>query len=618
MMLFTAHVCFVVCDERGNIVGIYFFEKGHKMRVADYIANFLVDNGIDTVFSVVGGGAMHLNDAFGKHEKLRVIHNHHEQASAMAAEGYARLNGKMAAVCVTTGPGGTNAITGVLGAWLDNVPMLIISGQVRYATTVEASHLNLRQMGEQEYYIVKSVAPMTKFAYMVKEASEIQLVLEKALYMATTGRRGPVWIDVPLNIQGADIDVSALSHYVVSEKQYNLSGITEKVITKLKGAKAPLFLAGAAIRRAEAYDVFRSVIKKLSIPVVSPTCVADLLPLSEPLYYHNFGVVGGRTGNFLVQNADVILSVGCRLSLNQIGFNYKAFAPQAYKIVVDVDAEELKKPTLEVDMPVNCDIKAFLELLDEELDEPLTKNEAWFAYADKLKNKFCLMAQVKKSDSGVNPYIMADKLLSALPEDGIVAVGNSSGSAMALHHGIIKDGQRLFGNRGCGSMGWDLPAALGIAVAKKSDVVCLTGDGSIQMNLQELQTVVLNKIPLKIFIYNNHGYMGIVRTQKNFFDGRLTGCTAESGLDCPDWEKIAGAYGFPFFRISTCAEIDERLNEILNTSGYVMCEIIEDSSQGPAFKTTSKKLPNGEIISAPLDELAPPLSEDEFFKYRYF
>lgn len=589
-----------------------------KQRVADYIADFLADNGIDTVFSVVGGGAMHLNDAFGKHEKLTVIHNHHEQASAMAAEGYARLNGKIAAVCVTTGPGGTNALTGVLGAWQDNVPMLVISGQVRYATTIEASGLNLRQMGEQEYCIVKSAAPMTKYACMIRDISEVPYVLEKALYLATHGRRGPVWVDVPLNIQGAEADLSAFKHFQAPESCCDVNTIAQLVIDKLRTAKAPLLLAGASIRRADAYDAFRAVARKLRMPVVSPTCVADILPLSDKYYYQNFGIVGGRTGNFLVQNADVILSLGCRLSLNQIGFNYEAFAPQAYKIIVDIDSEELKKPTVKIDLPVHCDLKKLLTAINECLCEPLPEKTAWLRYADTLKDKFSLMKQVKSGNTGINPYVMIHKLMEILPDDGTVVVGNSSGSAFALHHGIMKDGQRLFGNRNCGSMGWDLPAALGAAVAKKSMVVCLTGDGSIQMNLQELQTVVLNKIPVKIFIYNNNGYMGIVRTQKNYFDGRLTGCTAESGLDCPDWQKIAYAYGFPYVRVANQQELDAKLQDFLDMPGYGICELIEDSSQGPAFKTTSKKLPDGEIVSAPLDELAPQLETDDFKKYRYF
>lgn len=589
-----------------------------KQRIADYIADFLVKNGIDTVFSVVGGGAMHLNDAFGKHEKLNVIHNHHEQASAMAAEGYARINGKMATVCVTTGPGGTNAITGVLGAWQDNVPMLVISGQVRYATTIEASGLNLRQMGEQEYCIVKSVSPMTKYAYMIKDVSEVPYVLEKAIYLATHGRPGPVWIDIPLNIQGAEVDLAGFEHFKAVGERHDVKNITSKIIEKLRMAKSPLLLAGAGIRRGDAYKEFRMVAEKLRIPIVSPTCVADILPLSYRYYYSNFGIVGGRTGNFLVQNADVIVSLGCRLSLNQIGFNYKEFAPQAYKIVVDIDSEELKKPTVDIDFPVHCDIKLLLAEMNDALRNPLAEKISWLRYADRLKDKFSLMKQVKNSPHGVNPYVMAHKLMEVLPNDGVVVVGNSSGSAFALHHGVMKDGQRLFGNINCGSMGWDLPAALGAAVANKSMVVCLTGDGSIQMNLQELQTVVLNRIPVKIFIYNNNGYMGIVRTQKNYFNGRLTGCTAESGLNCPDWEKIAYAYGFPFMRIENQSELEQKMYDFLNMSGFGICEIIEDSNQGPAFKTTSKKMPNGEIVSAPLDELAPLLSKDEFIKYRYF
>ena len=589
-----------------------------KQRVADYIADFLVKHGIDTVFSVVGGGAMHLNDAFGKHDKIRVFHNHHEQASAIAAEGYARINEKPAAVCVTTGPGGTNALTGVLCAWQDNVPMIVISGQVRYSTTVENSGLDLRQFGEQEYYILRSAAPMTKYAEMVREPSEIRYVLEKALYLATHGRRGPVWVDVPLNVQGATIETEDLKGYEPPIDHVDYIPLAKMVLGKLETAKAPLILAGASIRRSGAYDVFREVVDKLNIPVVSPTCVADVLPIGHPCYYQNFGIVGGRTGNFLVQNADVILSLGCRLSLNQIGFNYEAFAPQAYKIVVDVDSNELRKHTMNIDLPVNADLKALLKAMNESITAPWQKVEAWVSYADTLKEKFALINEIKEHPQGINPYRMIQRLMNALDEKGIVVTGNSSGSAMALHYGVEKDGQRLFGNRNCGTMGYDLPAAMGAAVAGSHMVVCLTGDGSIQMNLQELQTVVLNKLPVKIMIYNNHGYMGIVRTQTNYFEGRLTGCTADSGLDCPDWKKVANAYGIPYTRMENVQEIDEKLQEFLVKPGYGLCELIEDSSQGPAFKTTSKKLESGEMVSAPLDELAPRLSDEEFQRYRFY
>ena len=589
-----------------------------KQRIADYIADFLYSKGITDIFSVVGGGAMHLNDAFGKHEKLHVIHNHHEQASAMAAEGYARINEKPAAVCVTTGPGGTNALTGVLCAWLDNVPMIVISGQVRYSTTVEYSGLNLRQFGEQEYYIVRSAAPMTKFAYMVKDPYEIRAVLEKAYYIATTGRRGPVWIDVPLNVQGAIIDTDGLKGFEVPTDYEDYTPKAQSIIDKLRSAKAPLILAGESIRRSGAYDAFRALVEKLNIPVLSPTCVADILPIGHRYYYEHFGVAGGRTGNFLVQNADVILSLGCRLSFNQIGFNYEAFAPQAYKIVVDVDDDELKKHTLKINMPVKGDLKKLLESMNGLICDGIEAKSDWIAYADTLRDKFQWIKEVKISPKGINPYRMIERLVNHLNADDVIVVGNSSGSAYALHYGVVKDGQRFFGNRNCGTMGYDLPAAMGAAVAKKSRVICLTGDGSIQMNIQELETIVLNKIPVKIMIYNNNGYQGIVRTQSNYFNGRLTGCTPESGLDCPDWKKIAYAFDIPYEKIERDEELDAKLDAFLSTDGYGLCEIIEDSSQGSAFKTTSKKLDNGEMISAPLDELAPALPAEEFNKYRYF
>lgn len=589
-----------------------------KQRVADYIADFLVAHQIDTVFTVVGGGAMHLNDAFGKHPRLHVVHNHHEQASAMCAEGYARIREWPAAVCVTTGPGGTNALTGVLCAWQDNVPMLVISGQVRYATTVASTGLDLRQMGEQEYYITRSAAPMTKYAYMVKQPEEIRYVLEKALYLATHGRRGPVWIDVPMNIQGAPIETEALQGYEPPVDHEDYAPKAESILTKLRTAKAPLILAGASIRRSGSYAAFRKLAEKLRIPILSPTCVADLLPLSHPYYFGNFGVVGGRTGNFLVQNADVILSVGCRLSLNQVGFNYEAFAPQAYKIVVDADADELRKPTLTIQMPVQADLLPLMTAMDAQAGAPWEEKAAWLAYARELRSRFQLMDAVVEHEAGVNTYRMIERLMAELPQDGTVVCGNSSGSAMALHYGVLHDDQRLWGNRNCGTMGYDLPAALGAAVAKGGTVVCLTGDGSIQMNLQELQTMVLNRIPVKIFIYNNNGYMGIVRTQTNYFEGRLTGCTPESGLDCPDWKKIAAAYGIPYEHIENSKELDEKLASFLAQPGFALCELREDSTQGPAYKTTSKKLENGDMVSAPLDELAPKLPEEEFQKYRYF
>lgn len=589
-----------------------------KQRVADYIADFLVSKGIDTVFTVVGGGAMHLNDAFGKHQGLRVFHNHHEQACAMAAEGYARECGKPAAVCVTTGPGGTNAMTGVLGAYQDNVPMIVISGQVRYAVTVESTGLNLRQFGPQEYCIIESVKPMTKYANIVRYSGEIRVELEKAYHIALSGNKGPVWLDIPLNIQGDVIETDELIPYEVNNENRDCKSIARDLIRMLKEAERPLILAGAGIRRANIHEEFTHLVSKLNIPVVVATCVADILPLTDRNYYGNFGVAGGRVGNFLVQNADVILSLGVGFSFLDTSFNYESFSPDSYKIMVSSDIDETKKPNVHIDYPVIAATSDMVLALLTEYSDDLQVNKDWLKYAETLKKEFDLFDNLTEKET-VNPYFLIRQLMDILPDRATVVTGNSSGSAMALHYGIIKAGQRLFGNVNCGSMGWDLPAAIGAAVASRDNpVVCLTGDGSIQMNLQELQTVVRYKIPLKILIYSNGGYMGIVRTQTAFFDGRLTGCTPETGLDFPDFQAIAQAYRIPYMKLAKAKDLDVGLQDFLSIEGYAMCELVEDSSQGPAFKLESRKMDNGEMVSAAFDDLSPLLDRSLYEKYEKY
>lgn len=589
-----------------------------KQRVADYIADFFVEKGITDVFTVVGGGAMHLNDAFGQHSKLHCIYNHHEQACAMAAEGYTKLSGNIALVCVTTGPGGTNAMTGVLCAYQDNIPMMVISGQVRYATTVASTGLNLRQFGEQEYQIVRSVEPMTKYAHMITNPTEIRYHLEKSLYFANSDRRGPVWLDIPLDIQGAIIETDNLEGFVPPSKHYLYNEYAEKILGKLKTAKSPVILAGAAIRSADAYESFKILIEKLNIPVLAATCVGDILHNGHPLYFGNFGVIGGRTGNFMVQNADVILALGCRMSFNQIGFNFSAFAPKAYKIIVDVDVDELKKETLKIDMPIHTDMELLIKTMNQKILNAWDKINDWFAYGTALLKRYPIYQEKYKTSIAVNPYYFAHVLGTIIPDDGIIVVGNSGVGGMTLQSGVNKENQRLFGNRNCGTMGYDLPAAIGAAIASKRSVVCLTGDGSLQMNLQELQTVVHNNIPIKLIVYNNSGYLCIVRTQTNFFNGRLSGCTPESGLSCPNMERIANAYGMPYTLIKNHENLDGKLKTFLMQEGYGICEVMQDTEQTTEPRTTSKKLDNGNMVSAPIDELAPLLNEKEYKKYRYF
>ncbi len=585
------------------------------MKVSDYIAKLLVDNGISNVFSVVGGGAMHLNDSFGNHPKLECVYNHHEQASAMAAESYARYNNKMAVACVTTGPGGTNTITGVLCAWQDSIPMLVISGQVRYETTVESTGLKLRQFGEQEHYIVDTVKSITKYSVTVSDPNTIRYHIEKAIYEATHGRRGPCWVDVPLNIQGAQIEPENLAGFKLpSEPEpFDIGEIKEIIAT----AKRPVLLIGSAIRTAGVYDRFKKLSDRLKVPVLAATAIADLMPTDDENYFGNFGIIGGRAGNFIVQNSDCILALGCRLSFKQIGFNYSSFSPNSIKIIVDVDAEELKKPTIKIDYPINSDLDVFIDTLEKEGISFNSLDSCWFEYCNELKCKFPIYKAEFVSSEFVNPYFFAEELKNSLSNDSIIVLGNSCACDMVRQCGIKQEGQRIWGNTNCGSMGYDLPAAIGAAVAAKNTVVCVTGDGSIQMNLQELQTIVHNKLPIKIFIHSNGGYFAIVQTHTNYF-GRLSGCTEESGLSVPNFEKLANAYDIPYKCCSTNEEFSKTLPDFMAEPGYGICEIISDTKQAIEPKMKSKVLPDGQIVSPPIDDLYPFLEKDVYEKYADF
>lgn len=589
-----------------------------KIRVADYIANLLVENGITNVFSVVGGGAMHLNDAFGRHKNIECIYNHHEQASAIAAEGYARISNKMACVCVTTGPGGTNALTGVLCAWLDSIPMIVISGQTRYETTVESTGLKLRQFGEQEYNIIESVKPMTKYAVMVKEPQSIKYHIERAIYESTTGRKGPCWIDIPLDVQGSLVEDTQLSGYTPLKQTMFDKDICAVIYEKIKTAKAPVIIVGSAVRQSGCLTAIYELVSKLNIPVLCPTSVADSFHISHPLYYGNFGVFGGRAGNFIIQNCDLMLSLGARMSFKQTGFNYSFFAPKAEKIVVDIDGEELRKNTLKIDIPIQADLVDIVASLNELITEVLPQKTGWIDYCNRLKARFNPMPEKAYISGAVNPYYFAGKLQEKLPENSIIVVGNSCACVSLLQMGISKKGQRIFGNVNCGTMGYDIPAAIGASLASKSSVICTTGDGSFQMNIQELQTIVHNNLPVKFIVFNNDGYQAIVQTQKNFFGGVLSGCTKESGVSFPAFDKIIAAYGIPYKKISCHNDIDDGIDWLMSLNSYGLCEIIQDNNQLIEPKVMSKKMPDGSIVSPPIDDLSPFLEQEEYKKYAKF
>ena len=597
-----------------------------KQRVADYVADFLVSHGVTDCFSVVGGGAMHLNDALGHKEGLRVTYNHHEQACAMAAEAYARMDNRIAAVCVTTGPGGTNAITGVLGGWLDSIPMLIISGQVRYDTTARfamqfTDGIPLRAVGDQEYDIVKSVSPMTKYAVMIENPMQIRYALEKGWHLATTGRPGPVWIDIPVNFQGTYIETDELEGYDASADDALLPSAVSQdtidlIIEKIKKAKRPVFHAGYGIRLSGGYDQFRSVVEKLNIPVVTYWNAVDLIEDEHPLYCGRAGNMGDRPGNWAIQNADLILAVGTRISIRQVGYNWKTWARAAEVIMVDIDRAELMKPTLHVEMPVWADAKDFLTKLNNSIEIPVFDGIDWLTTCRRWKAEYPVVLPKQWVENGktANVYAFIRYLSSRLPENSLTAVSNGACCVVGNQAYVIQKGSRMANNSAVASMGYGLPASIGTCIGGgRRTTICLEGDGSIMMNLQELQTILTNNLPIKIFVINNNGYHSIRITQSNLFSEHCkVGIGPESNdLSFPEYEKIAKAFGYPYYCAHSNEEMKRTVDTVLQTEGPVFCEIFTDTEQVWEPKSSTKRLEDGTLVSPPLEDLAPFLPKEE-------
>ena len=601
-----------------------------KLRLADYVADFLVKKEVTDVFSVVGGGAMHLNDALGHNDGLHVTYNHHEQACAMAAEAYARLDNKIAAVCVTTGPGGTNALTGVVGGWLDSIPMFIISGQVRYDTTaryaLSYTGTPLRAMGDQEYDITKAVEHMTKYAVMVEDPKQIRYILEKAWHLATTGRPGPIWVDIPVNYQGGYIETEELEGYDPAEDDAALpplvsSETIEAILEEIRQAKRPVFHAGYGIRLSGGYDAFRAVAEKLNIPIVTYWNAVDLIEDDHPLYCGRAGNMGDRPGNWAIQNADLILAVGTRISIRQVGYNWKTWARAAKVIMVDIDQAELKKPTLHVDMPVWADAKDFLTKLNAAAEEQVYRGDAWLETCRSWKKDYpvVLPRQWNENGSTANVYAFVHYLSSQLPENSLTAVSNGACCVVGSQSYVIQKGSRMANNSAIASMGYGLPAAIGTCIGGgRKTTICLEGDGSIMMNLQELQTILTNQLPIKIFMINNNGYHSIRITQTNLFNKNFVGIGEESGdLSFPEFRKIAEAFGYRYFEAHSNAQMKTVVDEVLALDGPVFCEIFTDTEQVWEPKSSTKRLNDGTLVSPPLEDLAPFLPREELEKQMF-
>jgi len=601
------------------------------MRVADYIAEILAAKGMTHVFLVTGGGAMHLNDAFGRAKGLTYVAMHHEQACAMAAEGYARMGGRPAILNVTTGPGGINALNGVFGAYTDSIPMVVVSGQVRRETIANNFSSGLRQLGDQEVDIVRMVGGITKSAVTVQDPQRIRYEIERAYHLAVTGRPGPTWVDVPIDIQGAQIDPMTLVAFDPTTAPDSetaapteagaatgvaLDSMVDDLLKRLASSKRPCILPGTGVRIAGAVDRFLKIAKRLNVPVATAFNAHDVMADDNPLFVGQPGTVGDRAGNFAVQNCDFLLVLGCRLNIRQISYNWDSFARAAFKVMVDVDTAELTKPTLKIDLPIHADLNAFLDALEARVEgySAPTSHADYLAWCRQRLARYPVVLQSYWKDAdGVNPYCFASGLFDALEADDAVITGDGTACVVTFQSAKLKQGQRLFSNSGSASMGYDVPAAIGAFYADNAPkrIVCIAGDGSIMMNIQELQTIVGQKIPIKLFVLNNDGYHSIRQTQQNYFPDNVVGCGPESGVTFPDFQRLGEAFGLTVRRTSSHDDMTAAIAATLEGLGPQLCEVILDKAQPFAPKLSSRRLEDGRMVTSAMEDLAPFLSREE-------
>lgn len=590
----------------------------HKIKLSDYLIKFIENLGVKYAFLIPGGGNIHIIDSIGKSKKIKYICNQHEQASAIAAEAYSRISENIGVCIVTTGPGGTNAITGILGAWLDSIPMLVISGQIK--REMIAAGKSLRQLGDQEINIVDIVKPITKYAILVDNPYEIKYHLEKAVYLAKEGRPGPVWIDIPLDVQGSFIDIGKLKKFDPVEiklsykrdKKY-LEKVVAKTIEKLQKAKRPVLYIGNGVRLAGGVKSLLQLIELLKIPVLTSFAGYDILGTDNPYFFGRPGTVGQRHANFILQNSDLLLSIGARLNVRMIGYNYQSFAREAYKIMVDIDERELHKKTIRPDLAINCDAKAFIKEMIKQLLSGKIQVDEWLERGHLYQEKYPLVKpEYWKERKYVNYYCFIAILSKYLRKTDIIAVSDGTACVAPYQALTFPQGVRIVVNSGCASMGYGLPSAIGACFAKgKRDTICFEGDGSIQLNIQELQTVVYHKLPIKIFIFTNDGYISIRLTQKTFFGGKFVAADKKSGVSCPDFIKIAKAYGIKHVKISNHQEMEKKIKKVLTYDGPVVCVVELSPEMEFLPKASSRQLPDGSFVSRPLEDMYPFLPHEE-------
>jgi acetolactate synthase I/II/III large subunit len=609
--------CVHTRNERLNDYTILTIQKTSiAMKVSDYIFSELAALGIKDVFTVSGGAAMHLLDSLGTHKDINHVSTHHEQAAAMAAEGNARITGKPGVALVTSGPGGTNTLTGVCGAWIDSIPVIFISGQVTSNTLIEGT--GLRQFGIQESDIISMVKSVTKYAVILKDPLQVKYHLQKAIHLATTGKPGPVWLDIPLDIQSKMITPDECPSFEPEGRKASENNLLKNEVSKcvelLKNAKRPVLISGYGIRLAKGEKEFLQLVEMLEVPIISSWTTSDLIPSLHKLSIGRSGIFGDRAGNFTVQNSDLVLAIGSRMSVPQVGYNFPLFARAAKKIIVDIDSAELKKPSLKPELAIQADAKEFMvELLSQLKNVPPFEISSWLQRCQGWKLKYpVVLPEYKECKDAVNSFYFIQVLSEKLDENAVIVTDMGTSFTCTMQTFKTKLGQRLYTSSGHASMGFGLPGAIGACFGNdRKDTICISGDGGLQMNIQELQTMVHYNLPIKLFVLNNNGYLTIKATQQNHF-GRFVGAEKSSGVTCPDIIKIATAYGLPTARIASSEELIAKIDSVLQTPGPIVCEIIMPENQPLTPRVSSLKKPDGTIISKPIEDLYPFLSREEF------
>jgi len=587
------------------------------MRLADYVIKFLEEKKIKTVFTVSGGGSIFLCDALQKAKKLNYVSCHHEQAVSFAAESYSRIKNKPGAAIITTGPGGTNCTTGVACCWIDSVPTMFISGQVYLNQTIGNS--GLRQVGVQEFDIVSMVKSSTKYAVIVKDPKEIKFHLEKAYYLSLEGRPGPVWVDIPANIQNAEINPKKLKGFEIKKKKKNKHDLDEKIkrVAKLLTQyDRPLLHLGQGVKIAGGETYLRKLLNNCQIPFALTWNASDLIESNHPNYIGRPGAFAERGTNFIIQNCNLYIALGTRLPFMVTGYNAKDFARNAKKVMIDIDKIEVNKTNVNIDLKICCDAKYFLKKLLKYLPKKLNlskKRQSWGKYCANIRKKYpIVLEKFKKQKKTINSYVFIEKLSDILTKDDIV-VTDMGLSFVGTHQAFkVKKGQKLFTNSGHAPMGWGLPAAVGAYYASmKKRIICITGEGGLQMNIQEFATIMHNKLPIKTFIYNNGGYLTIKQTQQLGFNSRIMGSNSKTGLSFPNYKKIAESHKIKYVKIANIKDFNKNIKKILIDSKPVICELMIDHNQEQMPKAINKRMPDGSSVATKYEDMYPFLPSRE-------